>query len=83
MLVMNPGLKDLSVDYLLLGLFHHCVRASTDSTDLQNELMQISDPYPFFRMWSSDISYDLLDLFAWVYKVRHFTDVLGKIIDEY
>ena len=79
MLTTNPRLVDLfdhRQTYLLCGFIRHCIRASTDSTDLKTELMQVSDLCGFFR--TLPFSYDLPDLFAWLYKVCHFTDVLGK-----
>ena len=82
MLVMNPGLEDFSDErqhYLVWGFAHHCTRASTDSTDLKNELMQVSGLWPFFRL---HIIYRIIDLFTWLYKVCHLMDVLPKIIHE-
>ena len=78
----DPRLAYPAEDYLLFGFFHHCIRASTDSNDLNNELMQVSDLCEFFQARSFELSYHLPDLFAWLYKVRHFTNILGNMIDE-
>ena len=83
---MNPGLEDhfdSRQQYFIRGFTHHCIRASTDSTDLKNELMQVSDLFSVFQTWHFAVI-NLPKLFAWLYKVRrHFTDVLCKIIHEY
>ena len=84
MLAMNPGLEDLSDDrqqYFVWSCTHHCIRSSTDSTDLRNELMQVSDFSPIVRKWPIAIM-SITNLFEWLHKVRHLTNVLPKIIDE-
>ena len=83
-LTMNPGLQGFSDDrqrYLILSFTHHCIRASTDSTDLKNKIMQVSDLQKVFEMGCISIT-RLPALFTWLYKVRYLTDVLRKIIDE-
>ena len=82
MLAMNPGLEDLSDDlqqYLILNFIHHCIRASTDSTDLKDQLMQVSNLCPILRMWPFE-SMPVARLFEWLYKVCHLMDVPCKIL---
>ena len=82
MLAMNPGLEDLSDDrqqYLIQSFIDHCIRASTDSTDLKNELMQVSSLCPIFRTWPFGYT-GITRLFEWLYKVRHLMDVFRKIL---
>ena len=83
--IMNPDLQEAIYNarnrYLVRGFVHHCIRASTDSTYLKAKLMQVSDLRPFFRMRPAGIT-DFPKLFPWLYKVRRFTDVLCKIIDD-
>ena len=44
--------------------------------------MQVSDLWPILRMWPSGVQPYFPELFPWLCKVRHFTDVLRKIIDD-
>ncbi|KAF8803646.1 hypothetical protein BYT27DRAFT_7109348, partial [Phlegmacium glaucopus] len=58
--------------YLANGFIYHCSRASTDSANLKNDLMQVSD---FQRPWceiNEGLFYHHLpSLFDWLYKVCH------------
>ncbi|KAF8809769.1 hypothetical protein BYT27DRAFT_7232197 [Phlegmacium glaucopus] len=54
--------------YLLLAFIYHCSRASTDSTNLKNDLMQVSDLRPWYEFMQSLFYYDLPSLFDWLYK---------------
>ena len=79
-LSMNQALKGLSglEEYLTYSFIHHCVRASTSSADLKNDLMQLYDLRPWLRLmfernlWGSEflsIHYEMPFLFEWLYKV--------------
>ncbi|KAF8805707.1 hypothetical protein BYT27DRAFT_7103972, partial [Phlegmacium glaucopus] len=58
--------------YLAYGFIYHCSRASKDSANLKNDLMQVSD---FQRPWceiNEGLFYHHLpSLFDWLYKVCH------------
>ncbi|KAF8810404.1 hypothetical protein BYT27DRAFT_7186632, partial [Phlegmacium glaucopus] len=55
-------------EYLLSAFIHHCSRASTDSANLKNGLMQVSDLQPWCEIETVFFYYDLLPLFDWLYK---------------
>ena len=57
--------------YLICCLIYHCTRASTDSVDLKNALMQVRNLQPWFEIWSPFRYKDLQLLFAWLHKVSY------------
>ena len=68
---------------LIFGFIYHCTRASTDSADLKNLLMQLRDLEPWFQLMSlhyrtyPDNDSSLPSLFTWIYKVCYvLMDVL-------
>ncbi|KAF8811606.1 hypothetical protein BYT27DRAFT_7089093, partial [Phlegmacium glaucopus] len=58
-------------EYLLKAFIYHCSRASTDSANLKNGLMQVSDLQPWCEIEAVFFYYDLPPLFDWLYKVCH------------
>ena len=69
----SEGVSEQVEVYLLRSFIHHCTQASTDCSDLKQDLMQICDLRSWFESkprTSPNIHRDLPSLFAWLYEVR-------------
>ncbi|KAF8810394.1 hypothetical protein BYT27DRAFT_7186617 [Phlegmacium glaucopus] len=55
-------------EYLLKAFIHHCPRASTDSANLKDDLMQVSDLRPWCGVRPIFFYCHLPSLFDWLYK---------------
>ncbi|KAF8809772.1 hypothetical protein BYT27DRAFT_7187645 [Phlegmacium glaucopus] len=73
-------------EYLLMAFIYHCSQASTDSTNLKNDLMQVSHLRPWCEIMGAGFYYNLPSLFAWLYKAdtaakelsSHFKSLLDQ-----
>ncbi|KAF8815031.1 hypothetical protein BYT27DRAFT_6854458 [Phlegmacium glaucopus] len=64
-----PTSRSSSVqDYLLNAFIYHCSRASADSTNLKNDLMEVSDLRPLCEINQPNFHNELPSLFDWLYK---------------
>ncbi|KAF8815007.1 hypothetical protein BYT27DRAFT_7201103 [Phlegmacium glaucopus] len=74
-------------EYLLTAFIYHCSRASTDSTNLKNDLMQVSDVRPLCEINRRGFHYELPSLFDWLYKAdtaaKELSSHLQLILDQY
>ncbi|KAF8815033.1 hypothetical protein BYT27DRAFT_7201133 [Phlegmacium glaucopus] len=64
--------------YLLRAFIYHCCRASKDSTNLKNDLMQVSDLRPWCEFSQPFVYYDLLSLLEWLSKADTATKELSS-----
>ncbi|KAF8810496.1 hypothetical protein BYT27DRAFT_7186573 [Phlegmacium glaucopus] len=56
--------------YLTTNFIQHCTRASMESANLKNDLMQVSDLQPWCEFWTLEFYHDLPYLFDWLYKAE-------------
>ncbi|KAF8809778.1 hypothetical protein BYT27DRAFT_7135942 [Phlegmacium glaucopus] len=55
-------------EYLTKAFIYHCSRASTDSANLKNDLMRVSDLRPWCEFGQLFFCFKLPSLFDWLYK---------------
>ncbi|KAF8815018.1 hypothetical protein BYT27DRAFT_7201117, partial [Phlegmacium glaucopus] len=73
----SPRRSEGAQKYLLNAFISHCSRASKDSTNLKNDLMQVADLRPWCEINQPNFQYELPSLFDWISKVCYVpTDVL-------
>ena len=70
-LSMDRVLKGVSglEEYSMYSFTYHCPRASTDSVDLKNDLMQLRDLGPWLEVMVPNYLTDFPSLFGWLSKV--------------